>query len=77
MENVDDVLQVGQKVEVEIAEIDDRGKLSLHAVVDDEEAGNAPAEEGSRDRAPRNREGGGDRRPRQRNRRRRSDDENK
>ncbi len=79
VENVDDVLQVGQKVEVEIAEIDDRGKLSLHAVVDDEEAGNAPAEEGSRDRdrAPRNREGGGDRRPRQRNRRRRSDDENK
>jgi polyribonucleotide nucleotidyltransferase len=35
VENVDDVLQVGQKVQVEVAEIDPRGKLSLHAVVDD------------------------------------------
>jgi len=36
VENVDDVLSVGQKVQVEIGEIDPRGKLSLHAVVDDE-----------------------------------------
>jgi polyribonucleotide nucleotidyltransferase len=35
VENVDDVLQVGQKVQVEVEEIDPRGKLSLHAVVDD------------------------------------------
>jgi polyribonucleotide nucleotidyltransferase len=35
VENVEDVLQVGQKVQVEVAEIDPRGKLSLHAVVDD------------------------------------------
>jgi polyribonucleotide nucleotidyltransferase len=35
VENVDDVLQVGQKVQVGVAEIDPRGKLSLHAVVDD------------------------------------------
>jgi polyribonucleotide nucleotidyltransferase len=40
VESVDDVVSVGQKVQVEIAEIDDRGKLSLVPVV--EEA--APAE---------------------------------
>jgi polyribonucleotide nucleotidyltransferase len=39
VENVEDVLQVGQKVQVEVAEIDPRGKLSLHAVVDDAVAG--------------------------------------
>jgi polyribonucleotide nucleotidyltransferase len=38
VENVEDVLKVGQKVQVEVAEIDPRGKLSLHAVVDDEQA---------------------------------------
>ena len=38
IESVDDVLQVGQQIEVEIAEIGDRGKLSLHAVVDGEAA---------------------------------------
>ena len=36
VENVDDVLSVGQKVQVEIGEIDPRGKLSLHAVVDED-----------------------------------------
>jgi polyribonucleotide nucleotidyltransferase len=40
VENVEDVLAVGQKVQVEIGEIDPRGKLSLHAVVDE------PANEG-------------------------------
>ena len=29
MENVEDVVEVGDKVQVEIAEIDPRGKLSL------------------------------------------------
>jgi polyribonucleotide nucleotidyltransferase len=29
VENVDDVVSVGQKIQVQIAEIDDRGKLSL------------------------------------------------
>ena len=44
VENVDDVLSVGQKVQVEIGEIDPRGKLSLVAVTDDDEAGaEAPA----------------------------------
>ncbi|MFH5822517.1 polyribonucleotide nucleotidyltransferase [Georgenia sp. AZ-5] len=37
VDNVEDVLQVGQKVQVELAEIDPRGKLSLHAVVEGEE----------------------------------------
>ncbi|WP_147916532.1 polyribonucleotide nucleotidyltransferase [Ruania zhangjianzhongii] len=32
IESVEDVLSVGQKIEVELAEIDDRGKLSLHAI---------------------------------------------
>lgn len=39
VENVEDVVKVGQKVQVEIGEIDPRGKLSLHAVVDEAEAG--------------------------------------
>jgi len=38
VENVEDVLAVGQKVQVEIAEIDPRGKLSLHAVVEEDKA---------------------------------------
>ena len=33
VDNVDDVVSVGQKIQVEIAEIDQRGKLSLAAVV--------------------------------------------
>lgn len=36
---VEDVLAVGQKVQVKIAEIDDRGKLSLVPVVEEDEAG--------------------------------------
>jgi polyribonucleotide nucleotidyltransferase len=35
VENVDDVVSVGQKIQVQIAEIDDRGKLSLVPVVED------------------------------------------
>ncbi|MES1212732.1 MAG: polyribonucleotide nucleotidyltransferase, partial [Leifsonia sp.] len=35
VENVEDVLSVGQKVQVEITKIDDRGKLSLAPVVED------------------------------------------
>ncbi|WP_141013873.1 polyribonucleotide nucleotidyltransferase [Nocardioides sambongensis] len=37
VENVDDVVSVGQKLQVEIAEIDDRGKLSLVPVVEESE----------------------------------------
>jgi polyribonucleotide nucleotidyltransferase len=35
IENVDDVVSVGQKIQVEIAEIDSRGKLSLVPVLDE------------------------------------------
>jgi polyribonucleotide nucleotidyltransferase len=35
VENVDDVVSVGQKMQVEVAEIDDRGKLSLSPVVEE------------------------------------------
>ena len=35
VENVDDVLAVGQKVQVEITKVDDRGKLSLAPVVEE------------------------------------------
>ena len=38
VENVEDVLAIGQKVQVEIGEIDPRGKLSLHAVTEESEA---------------------------------------
>ncbi|WP_427135627.1 polyribonucleotide nucleotidyltransferase [Pseudarthrobacter sp. S9] len=37
VDNVDDVVSVGQKIQVEITKIDDRGKLSLSPVVADEE----------------------------------------
>ncbi|SDT12725.1 polyribonucleotide nucleotidyltransferase [Pseudarthrobacter equi] len=37
VDNVDDVVSVGQKVQVEITKIDDRGKLSLSPVVAEEE----------------------------------------
>lgn len=35
VENVDDVVSIGQKIQVEVAEIDDRGKLSLTPVVEE------------------------------------------
>jgi polyribonucleotide nucleotidyltransferase len=48
VEAVEDVLSVGQKVQVQIAEIDDRGKLSLVPVVEgDAEAEPAAAEAGA------------------------------
>lgn len=45
VDNVDDVVSVGQKIQVEITKIDDRGKLSLSPVVAEEEgAGDADAD---------------------------------
>jgi polyribonucleotide nucleotidyltransferase len=38
IDSVDDVLSIGQKVRVEIKDVDDRGKLSLIAVKDEDEA---------------------------------------
>ena len=57
VENVEDVLNVGDKVQVELAEIDQRGKLSLHAVLTDEqlaaEAEGEAARKASRESGPR------------------------
>ena len=45
VDNVDDVVSVGQKIQVEITKIDDRGKLSLSPVVAEDDAeGEAAAE---------------------------------
>lgn len=78
IDSVEDVLNVGDKVEVELAEVDQRGKLSLHAVIDaDDEAEAAaqaaaedePAEDESEDNGERRR------RPRRQRRRTRSSDD--
>ena len=45
VEAVEDVVSVGQKVQVEIAEIDDRGKLSLKPVLEEDGAAEPVAEE--------------------------------
>ncbi|UZX05372.1 polyribonucleotide nucleotidyltransferase [Arthrobacter sp. CDRTa11] len=42
VDNVDDVVSVGQKIQVEITKIDDRGKLSLSPVVAEEEGAGEP-----------------------------------
>ncbi|MBP6087618.1 MAG: polyribonucleotide nucleotidyltransferase [Rhodoluna sp.] len=44
VENVEDVLEVGQKLQVEITKIDDRGKLSLAPVVEGEEGAAAASD---------------------------------
>ena len=46
VENIEDVVSVGQKILVRIAEIDDRGKLALEPVLEEqaEESAEAPAE---------------------------------
>ena len=44
---VEDVVSVGQKIQVQIAEIDDRGKLSLVPVVEGDQDGSDDAEAGS------------------------------
>ena len=43
VDNVEDVVSVGQKIQVQIAEIDDRGKLSLIPVVDEGAAAAEPS----------------------------------
>lgn len=78
IDSVEDVLQVGQQVEVEIAEIGDRGKLSLHAVVDGESEDHGSREpESAVEHEHRERPEHGERRerrPRTRSRRRREED---
>ncbi|WP_313716277.1 S1 RNA-binding domain-containing protein, partial [Arsenicicoccus bolidensis] len=56
---VEDVLGVGQKVQVELKEVDPRGKLSLAAVLTEEqEAANAAAAEEAKSRPERSDRGG-------------------
>src|SRR5699024_2452944 len=47
VDSVEDVAKVGQKIEVDIREIDARGKISLAVIEDEAEPGDAPAEEPS------------------------------
>ncbi|WTW94594.1 polyribonucleotide nucleotidyltransferase [Streptomycetaceae bacterium NBC_01309] len=51
VENVEDVVKVGDKVQVEIAEIDQRGKLSLVPVVEGEESADDKAADAAGDKA--------------------------
>ena len=44
IESVDDVVKVGDKIRVEIKDIDDRGKLSLAPVLEDDESAEGAAE---------------------------------
>ena len=63
IENVDDVIKVGDKLQVEIREVDDRGKLSLVPVevVEREAAGEDLGGGGDRDRSDRGDRDRGDR----------------
>src|SRR5271168_1470323 len=74
IENIDDVIHIGDKIQVEIREIDDRGKLSLvpvevverEAAGEDLSGGEAPRDRGDRPRTgdrpgDRGDRGGGDR----------------
>jgi len=51
VENVEDVVKVGQKVQVEIAEIDQRGKLSLVPVLEEGAQGSSGQSGGSGDQS--------------------------
>ncbi|WP_371151894.1 polyribonucleotide nucleotidyltransferase [Buchananella felis] len=81
VEAVEEVLNVGDQVEVELAEIDPRGKLSLHVVLSEEQlAAEAAAEAERAERRSERGERGEDdgerrqRRPRQRTRKTRNED---
>src|SRR5690349_9337854 len=51
VDNVEDVVSVGQKIQVQIAEIDDRGKLSLVPYLEDAAAGDDAASDEASDEA--------------------------
>jgi polyribonucleotide nucleotidyltransferase len=62
IENIDDVVHIGDKIQVEIREVDDRGKLSLVPVeVVEREAAGEDLSGGERPREPRERTGDRDR----------------
>ncbi|MFT0847845.1 polyribonucleotide nucleotidyltransferase [Actinomycetaceae bacterium L2_0104] len=75
VENVEDVLNVGDRVEVEISELDPRGKISLHAVVEGEADEPAAQEEQAERRPRRERTERGSRRGSRQRRRTHSDSE--
>ncbi|HEX5512746.1 MAG TPA: S1 RNA-binding domain-containing protein, partial [Actinomycetales bacterium] len=52
IDSVEDVLKVGQKVQVQIAEIDPRGKLSLEPVLEEGQGGEDGASSASDEKAP-------------------------
>ncbi|NUL43800.1 polyribonucleotide nucleotidyltransferase [Cellulosimicrobium funkei] len=54
VEDVEDVVEVGQKIQVEITKIDDRGKLSLAPVVEGGESENEPDAEGGAEESEEN-----------------------
>ncbi|GGK90370.1 polyribonucleotide nucleotidyltransferase [Mangrovihabitans endophyticus] len=67
VEKVEDYLNVGDKIEVQIADIDQRGKIYLDKVRP--EGAEAPAAAEGGDRPPREERSGGDREPRRRRQR--------
>ncbi|MGV9182240.1 polyribonucleotide nucleotidyltransferase [Arcanobacterium canis] len=75
VENVEDVLNVGDKVEVELAEIDARGKLSLHAVLTEEQLEAEKAAEAERKSSGEDKADKRERRPRRRTRTRSHDED--
>lgn len=75
VENVEDVLNVGDKVEVELAEIDARGKLSLHAVLTEEQLEAEKAAEAERKSSGEDKGDKRERRPRRRTRTRSHDED--
>ncbi|MFC5280587.1 polyribonucleotide nucleotidyltransferase [Arcanobacterium canis] len=75
VENVEDVLNVGDKVEVELAEIDARGKLSLHAVLTEEQLEAEKAAEAEHKSSGEDKGDKRERRPRRRTRTRSHDED--
>ena len=71
VENVEDILNVGDKVEVEIGEIDPRGKVSLDAVVEESAAGEAAEQAAASERPVRREREGRERGSRRGSRQRR------
>ncbi|GAB47338.1 polyribonucleotide nucleotidyltransferase [Mobilicoccus pelagius] len=57
IDSVDDVLSIGHKIQVELKEIDPRGKLSLGAVLTDEQQAAADADGAHEGRGPRRERG--------------------
>ncbi|MDX1385074.1 MAG: S1 RNA-binding domain-containing protein, partial [Thermoanaerobaculia bacterium] len=69
IDNVEDVYSLGDKIQVVVREIDDRGKVSLDLAGADQPSGDgesAPKSEGNGDQRERSSDRGRDRKPRER-----------